>query len=90
MPFESRLWSACGDILVHKLVKPKQRARDWEASAEQAHAAMERVVRLVRAGHLGKLVFEEPQTKPHKEQMTRSAIRTKLQATSAAASAVLT
>lgn len=64
MQYESGVWSACAEILVRKLVKPPDRpVRGWEPPEVQINAAMTKVVKMVRDGHLGKLVFEEPGSK---------------------------
>jgi hypothetical protein len=68
MPFDSGMWSLCGQILLYKLMKPNNASRGWEPRPAQANDAMERVVRLVRDGHLGRLVFEKPETKPGKKR----------------------
>lgn len=79
--FEDRVWSACGEILLRKLIKPSRPVPHWEPPPKQAQAAMEKVLRLVRAGHLGKLVFEEPRVKPGKQRSGRHALNSVLAAT---------
>lgn len=79
MRFDDGLWSACADILLRKLIKPNRPFPGWEPPVEQANAAMEKVVRLVRLGHMGKLVFEEPQKTPPKERRrSRAGSRSRL------------
>lgn len=73
--FDDRLWSACGELLLRKLIKPSMPHGRWEPPAEVLNVAMERLVRLVRAGHLGKLVFEEPRPKPEKGPRAGGALR---------------
>ena len=54
-PFDEQVWHACAEAALKHLLGSGKRG---EVAEEQANAAMLRIVRLVSAGSLGRLLFE--------------------------------